>query len=124
MSQNQQSLRIGKAVPAIALTIQNQAHIIADMQPSILAQLKSIAAASHAANTRQSIDQEYAEIKHRCEQKFAPVDQWKSVSMTTDIVSEEMAKYLPEVEHLSHMPGGLELALELILHLGKRSLRC
>jgi hypothetical protein len=87
----------------------------ADLPLSILTQIESFPAAEYAAKTRQSIDREYAKIEQRFKQY------WGVGTRASEIASQEMTKYVFEIEQLSHMPGGLELALGLILHLSKKS---
>jgi hypothetical protein len=68
-----------------------------------------------ADNIHEAIDEAHSNIH------FDPSGCWPAQS--SDKASRAMVSYISEIDKLSKIEGGLELAFDLILHLGKKSIK-
>ncbi|KAL3417795.1 hypothetical protein PVAG01_10805 [Phlyctema vagabunda] len=88
---------------------------ISKAPPEIREQLEAspIAAETVDKSIRAGIHKEF----YALEAKIWALD----ISITSDDVSRAMVDYVPQIQHLSEMLGGLDLAYETILYLGEHS---
>lgn len=95
-----------------------EADISAEVLKAIQSRFDTYTSKKHYCEIRASIDEAYEAHEERILTAITP---GMARLQESDEASKSMAQFIPSIQKLSKLPGGLELAFGLILYLGRKS---